>query len=147
MFTELRWNGIKKPPESDSKSWGELTSKEQSAARELCFEVWSWNGNELPISGASSGGGLACFSGNNKAEVLGKGPVKVEDLKIGDYVLASQGKYSRVYSFSHLDPDMEIEYLQIYVSGRSKPLEISEEHMLLVNNKMYLWFSSSRASS
>jgi hypothetical protein len=74
-----------------------------------------------------------CFSGANQVDVLGKGIVPMNSLKIGDYVYAGKNKYSRVYSFSHLDVNAEVDYLQIYTEGLDEPLEISEEHMVFLH--------------
>lgn len=130
-MTELSWDGVTHSPDT---KWASLSADQQSAAANLCYESWSWDGAEIP--GGGGGGGLACVSGANDVQVRGKGLVTVDQLSIGDYVMASNGKFSRIYSFSHFDPDILAEYLQIYVSGLSQPLEISGEHMLLVNNRM-----------
>jgi hypothetical protein len=89
-----------------------------------------------PISGGgdSNGDGLNCncFSNANTVEVQGTGHVMMDSLKIGDYVRAGMDKFSRVYSFLHLDRDVEAEYLQFHAKGLKTPLELSPEHMVFV---------------
>lgn len=75
-----------------------------------------------------------CFSGLNKVEVQGKGSLFMKDLKIGDVVRGAHGRFDRVYSFGHYQPNAKFVYLQIHSEGLSKPLEISEDHLLFVNN-------------
>jgi len=76
--------------------------------------------------------GKNCFSSSNMVDVEGKGLVSIDSLQIGDYVRAGQNKYSRVYSFSHLDHNLEGDYLQIHAKGLDMPVEISPEHMVFV---------------
>jgi len=87
-----------------------------------------------------------CFSAKSKVQVLGKGEIPMEQLEIGDRVLASaDGKtYSRVYSFGHKTDHELVEYLQIYTTpnegstsrkNKKQPLEISAEHLLYVVKK------------
>jgi hypothetical protein len=75
-----------------------------------------------------------CFSSSNTVEVQGEGFITMDSLKIGDYVRAGKNKFSRVYSFLHLDRDVEIEFLQIHAEGLKTPLEVSSDHMVFVNN-------------
>jgi hypothetical protein len=90
-----------------------------------------------------------CFSGRNTIHVLGKGTVPMESLQIGDYVLSRNQKtkhieYSRVYSFSHYDPDLLVDYIQIFYTMENtqeqqqqqpSPLEISPDHLLYKYNR------------
>mmetsp|Transcript_41280 Transcript_41280/g.46915 ORF Transcript_41280/g.46915 Transcript_41280/m.46915 type:complete len:676 (-) Transcript_41280:180-2207(-) len=88
---------------------------------------------ELP---PSTGGGFGCFSGVNTVNVAGKGMVPIRDLKIGDDVqVGSNNKYSRVYSFGHYNKDMIGEYLKFYSTALDRPLEISKDHMIFVENR------------
>jgi len=75
-----------------------------------------------------------CFSYANTVEVQGKGLTLIDALKIGDYVRAGKDQFSRVYSFLHLDHDVEADYLQIHAEGLKPPLELSPEHMVFVKN-------------
>jgi hypothetical protein len=75
---------------------------------------------------------LSCFSSQNWVNVLGKGLVSMDQLRIGDYVLGRDNTYSRVYSFGHIHPDTKVEFLQIYVMGLPDPLELSARHMVFV---------------
>jgi hypothetical protein len=78
---------------------------------------------------------LSCFSSHNWVDVMGIGLVPMDQLRIGDFVRARDDLYSRVYSFGHIQHDVEAEYIQIYVTGLPDPLEISALHMVFVDNK------------
>jgi len=62
--------------------------------------------------------------------------ISMDALEIGDYVRSGkEGEYSRVFSFAHLDRDLEADFLQIHTEGSAAPLEITNKHMLFVSNK------------
>jgi hypothetical protein len=54
----------------------------------------------------------------------------MDQLRIGDYVRTKKDGYSRVYSFIHIDPHVEVEFLQLYTAAADKPLELTADHML-----------------
>jgi len=71
--------------------------------------------------------------------------VRMDQLKIGDFVLTGDGTYSKVYSFGHLTRNQLVEYLQIQTKTAAATtkmdqffpaLEISAVHMLYVNGKL-----------
>ncbi len=74
-----------------------------------------------------------CFSGANSVIVEGKGLVEMNNLQIGDKVKDASGNMVRVYSFGHYQQSSSTKYLQIYVKGLSRPLEVSNDHMIFVN--------------
>jgi hypothetical protein len=76
-----------------------------------------------------------CFSALNTVNVKNKGIIWMRDLKVGDMVQTSkkENSFSRVLSFMHMDHDMEVDYVQIYMEDNDSPLEISHDHFL-VNN-------------
>jgi hypothetical protein len=76
-----------------------------------------------------------CFSEANTVDVIKKGVISIKDLQIGDFVMAFDGTYDRVYSFGHYQPNSKTEYYQIHLQGRRQPLEISKDHLLFVENK------------
>jgi hypothetical protein len=77
-----------------------------------------------------------CFSGSNIVEVLGKGVVTMDNLKIGDFVESGGDKFSRVYSFGHIDHELEATFLQLKAGGLdTTPLEITKDHILFVKGK------------
>lgn len=87
-------------------------------------------------SGADTGSGAGCFSAVSTVEVQGKGVVAMDSLNIGDYVRAGKdGEFSRVFSFGHLDRNLEQEFVQIYSEGKDQPIELTGNHMLFVANK------------
>ena len=79
------------------------------------------------------GGGIACFSTMNTVEVLGKGVVGIDLLELGDMVKVADGShFSKVYSLAHKDDTSTTKYNQIFVKGSSQPLEITDDHLLVV---------------
>lgn len=72
-----------------------------------------------------------CFSGTTMVQSKNKGDVFMKDIQIGDRVLASTGNYETMYSFGHRDESLDAEFLQLLPST----LEISKDHMLLVNSR------------
>jgi hypothetical protein len=75
----------------------------------------------------------SCFSSMNTVEVKGKGIVPMDQLQIGDYVKAGNNRFSRVYSFSHLDTSVESTFLQIHMKQLDQPLEVSLDHIVYVS--------------
>ena len=84
---------------------------------------------EVPV-----GGGDLCFSGENTIEIMGKGRVTIDSIKIGDSVRVGPGgnDFSQVYSFGHYDVNIFTEYVQIHAEGSKSPLELSKEHMVFL---------------
>lgn len=80
-----------------------------------------------------------CFSGETMVKVLdttgGEQEIPMRSLNIGDYVRVGNGRFSRVYSFIHLDPELEADFLQITAEGLEHPLEVTAEHMVFVSGK------------
>jgi hypothetical protein len=68
----------------------------------------------------------------NTVNVKDKGSVTMDQVHIGDYVHIGQGKYSKVYSFSHIDRDLEAEFFQIHLIDLDAPLELTPDHMVYV---------------
>jgi hypothetical protein len=89
------------------------------------------SGGSSPYSGSPT----SCFSSENTVEVLDRGNIKMDKLRIGDFVRTGSGDFSQVYSFGHLDRDMEAEYLQIFSKNIDLPLEVSSDHMVFVSGK------------
>lgn len=84
---------------------------------------------------SESGVGLGlCFPGNQIVDVKGTGQVAMKNIKLGDMVSVGSGKYARVYSFGHYNTNIEAEYVQIYSQALERPLEISKDHMVFVEN-------------
>ena len=56
----------------------------------------------------------------------------MKDLRIGDLVQVLSGSYEEVYTFGHKSHDKTSTYLEIYSKGQPRPLEVSKEHMVMV---------------
>lgn len=76
-----------------------------------------------------------CFSGGSVVEVVDRGLITMENLKINDEVYIGKGTFSRVYSFGHYNKETNGEYLQLFCDGLDGPLEISKDHMLFVEGR------------
>eukprot|EP00545_Synedropsis_sp_CCMP1620_P013103 CAMPEP_0119029662 /NCGR_PEP_ID=MMETSP1176-20130426/40634_1 /TAXON_ID=265551 /ORGANISM="Synedropsis recta cf, Strain CCMP1620" /LENGTH=1229 /DNA_ID=CAMNT_0006986013 /DNA_START=177 /DNA_END=3866 /DNA_ORIENTATION=+ len=85
-----------------------------------------------PSSGVSSEFSGFCFSGGSEVNVENSGPVKMADLAIGDAVKVADNKFERVYSFGHKNADASSEFLQIATEGNRKALELSKNHMVVI---------------
>jgi hypothetical protein len=137
-WTQTTWDASGPPPSSENKFWSQLCNTESNAAKVLCYDQHDWD--DIPLNQRGAAGGAGCFSGQNKIQVQGRGRIDMKDLRIGDYVQVSGGKFSRVYSFLHLDRDSEMVYMQIYTrdddNDHDGPLEISPDHMIFVNNQI-----------
>ena len=59
----------------------------------------------------------------------------MKDLELGDMVEVNGGKFSEVYSFGHYEHDVEMAFLAIHAAGLKKPLLITADHMVFVENK------------
>lgn len=82
--------------------------------------------------GADSTVGAFCFSGNTSVMVQGKGTVRMDSVRIGDRVLASNG-YTKVWGFLHYHEHLQAEFLQIryqLAHGASSILEVTADHIL-----------------
>lgn len=75
-----------------------------------------------------------CFSGQTEVVVKDQGEVLMKNLRLGDEVLVSADKYERVYSFGHRHESVKTDYLQLYSASSSAPLEITNEHMVIVED-------------
>mmetsp|Transcript_21974 Transcript_21974/g.50705 ORF Transcript_21974/g.50705 Transcript_21974/m.50705 type:complete len:334 (-) Transcript_21974:163-1164(-) len=81
------------------------------------------------------GGNCSCFSGDMKVQVQDRGYVQMKHLRLGDKILAANGKYENVYSFGHISRDTESEFVQIKTA--SSLLELSRDHMVYLVNKAH----------
>jgi hypothetical protein len=99
----------------------------------------------------------SCFSSMNTVKVQGRGVIPMDQLHIGDYVKAGNDRFSRVYSFSHLDKSAEATFMQIHMEQLDQPLEVSPDHIVYVtggkavrasdvrvNDRMYDGYNVSR---
>ncbi|KAI2507787.1 serine-type endopeptidase [Fragilaria crotonensis] len=67
--------------------------------RVSAFQVWIAGALDSEPNKAPA---LGCFAGSNSVEVRNRGPVRMQDLKLGDEVMVGQGKYEPIYSFGHV---------------------------------------------
>lgn len=92
--------------------------------------------NVKPVNNPTMKTRSVCFSGQSKVQLKGHGLIRMEDLKIGDSIMAGNGRFSKVYSFGHYSPNVNTDYLQIQIDSMQETLEISAEHMLYCNGKL-----------
>ena len=58
----------------------------------------------------------------------------MDQLQIGDFVLARGNEFSRVHSFYHIERNVEHEFISIHVQNHTKPLEITDNHLIFVGS-------------
>lgn len=76
----------------------------------------------------------ACFSGNMTVELEDKSTIPLSQVQIGDKVKVAPGKYEPIYAFGHKDAEAINHFLHITTNGNNKPLEISNDHMVFMDN-------------
>ena len=84
------------------------------------------------------GADFFCFPSQATVRVQDKGTTRMDQLEIGDMVLAKDGTYTRVYSFGHLDRQRNNEFFRITTVSQHEPLEITADHLLFVENQVGL---------
>jgi Hint module len=98
---------------------------------------------------------VLCFSGQNFVEIQHVGNVPISQLRIGDYVMSSDSKFTQVYGFGHFNHNRDGTFLQIMFHDnenretisfyrKHEPsslsfIEISVRHLLMIerNHKQY----------
>lgn len=98
--------------------------------RVSAFQVWIARALDSQPNKAPA---LGCFAGSNSVEVRNRGPVRMQDLKLGDEVMVGQGKYEPIYSFGHVAPETIATFLHIQTS-RSQ-LRLTEDHMVFTSSQ------------
>lgn len=78
---------------------------------------------------------FACFPGASHVNVLDKGILRMDEIKIGDNVDVGDGKFSKVYGFGHYNQDGVAEFLQLFGSDLNLPLEITKDHMVFIEER------------
>jgi len=74
-----------------------------------------------------------CFSGRNHVQVKDtRTTIPMEELKIGDQVKTMDGSYGTVYGFGHYHKTLPAEYLQVHTDSVLPALELSKDHMVMV---------------
>lgn len=76
-----------------------------------------------------------CFSPAATVFVPGKGVVAMQDLQVGDKVLAANNQLQTVYTFTHMHRTKPAVFLQIHTDSSEMPLELTETHMLFLEGK------------
>jgi hypothetical protein len=71
---------------------------------------------------------IGCFSGSAKVDIEHQGARAMRDLKLGDKVLVSDGKYEPIYSFGHANATA----LAIFLHFLPSQLELSPNHLVFV---------------
>jgi len=88
-----------------------------------------------------TGGGGTCFSESMTVEVLSNKAeqesmlVSMKDLRIGDRVKTTTGRYEAVYAFGHLHETKPTAFLSIQTTAPTAPLEITGDHLIFVHGK------------
>jgi len=105
--------------------------------RELCARANTQDECEAIRYPYSSYSSVQCFPSSSTVERYGDdGPVRMEDLRVGDKVMTGEGTYSIIYAFGHKDAGKDtIDYYELRGSD-STVLHLSSDHILPLNGKM-----------
>jgi hypothetical protein len=90
----------------------------------------------LPLAPPSTRSAL-CFSAATTLDVQGRGPVPMQDLRVGDVVRTTSQKtttWEPIYAFAHYNPQKTAKFLQVYTSDKHT-LELSPKHLVFVEGK------------
>lgn len=94
-----------------------------------------------PNCGAQSQSNNLCFPGNSLVSTKERGEIELKDLKIGEHVLVRdfntmELRYSQVDIMLHRDENLYIsdEWVQISYLGMRKPLVLSPNHLIFIQN-------------
>jgi Hint module len=74
---------------------------------------------------------LGCFAGSNLVDVADHGPVRMEDLKLGDMVHIGKGQYEPIYSFGHFAPTTSATFVHVHTAKST--LRLTDNHMVFTN--------------
>jgi hypothetical protein len=97
---------------------------------------------------------VPCFSGQNLVKIKHVGNVPMSQLRIGDYVMSGNDKFTQVYGFGHFEHKREATFLQIMFhddendktmstvldhESSSNIIEISVRHLIMIdrNHKQF----------
>ena len=100
------------------------------------IEVTACDGSgNLPswCPGYKKSSSIGCFAGSNIVEVYNRGPVRMQELKLGDRVKVATGKYEPIYSFGHVAPSAVATFLHIRTSMST--LRLTEDHMVFTTSE------------
>ena len=113
---------------------GDLFTILINAIQQSVFECLGLNLPAPPPPAPTPISNWFCFSGHATVEVQGQGTTRMDELKIGDSILAVGGLYSTVYSFGHFEPSRATAFLQIFAEGMIQPIEITPDHLLYMRS-------------
>jgi len=99
--------------------------------------------DEEEMSSSLPGGLAICFSGQTTVVTRDKGTIRMDQLRVGDYVLSmkqynddnqkNELYYEKVYSFGHYNPSAKGNFLQL-----NRDLELSKNHMVYIRGKGFI---------
>lgn len=76
-----------------------------------------------------------CFPGNANVQLGNGSTLQMHKLRIGDTVRATKNVVSKVFMFSHSEPESTSHFIQLTTSN-GQSLELTEDHYLYVNNDL-----------
>jgi Hint module len=96
----------------------------------------SKDGNTFDTGTRNDGGGGHCFPGDATVVLKDGSARRMDQLRIGDAVLASPGVYSRVFMFTHRDSRARPAVVRIHHDASPAPLRLTPGHYLYVNDEL-----------
>jgi hypothetical protein len=97
--------------------------------------TWTGDGNADQVPDAGDDSSL-CFSAFAEVQVLNFGPTAMKDLRVGDLILTGKNRYEPFYAFAHQNRQRHAEFLRVYTLGSNKPLELTPNHMVFLEEKV-----------
>ena len=99
------------------------------ADREARREALVRKGGRRAQDSSDGGNDDPCFSGDTLVDVLGHStPVAMRNVKLGDQLMTSNGEYSLVYSFHHVNAEQEADFIRLEHADGT--LEITAKHFI-----------------
>lgn len=87
--------------------------------------------------GTNQDDGKSCFPADALVQVAGGGTRRMDELAVGDLVLAAPGGvYSRVFLFTHRDASASASFVQLHTAAAARPLALTPGHYLYVNGAL-----------
>ena len=99
------------------------------------YRNWGLEGIKVKAEWSTAGDGRVCFLANTKVKVK-RGYKRIQDVKVGDYVLTHKDRYRKVLKIFHRKYKGNVVKITLK-GGHVNPINLTatEEHPILVNNQ------------
>lgn len=85
---------------------------------------------------------FSCFAEDATVSMKDKGLITMKDLRVGDLIEVSRGRYEPVYAFGHQNENFQSDsehyrYVEILLEEQEVGLKVTLDHLILVEGKGY----------